>query len=68
MTTVGGSLPLVPLGLELSPMAKRSTPLPWPACWPAPLSAPMPMELGGRGLLRMSLTAVDEDVGVSVGD
>lgn len=26
------------------------------------------MELGGRGLLRISLTAVDEDVGVKVGD
>lgn len=59
MTTVGGILEL-PLGLELAPMAPNlSTPAPWPR--PS-------VEFGGSGLLRISLTAVVEDVGVRVGD
>lgn len=58
MTTVGGPLEL-PLGLELPMELKRSA----PGAWPRPS-----VEFGGRGLLRMSLTAVDEDVGVKTGD
>lgn len=59
MTTVGGILEL-PFGLELTPMAPNlSLPAPWPR---------LSVELGGKGLLRMSLTAVVEEVGVSVGD
>lgn len=59
MTTVGGILEL-PLGLELAPMAPN---LSTPAAWAA-----LSVEFGGKGLLRISLTAVVEEVGVRVGD
>lgn len=59
MTTVGGILEL-PLGLELAPMAPNLSP---PAAWPTPS-----VEFGGKGLLRMSFTAVEDDVGVRTGD
>jgi hypothetical protein len=58
ITTLGGSLEL-PFGLELEPNL---------SCWAPAAFAWSPVELGGRGLLRISLTAVEEDVGVNTGD
>lgn len=77
MTTVGGSLVLLPpLGLEAPPMEpKRSG---TPPCWVtlarldgwlgATWSAPMPVLLGGSGLLRISLSVEDDEDGVRTGD
>lgn len=62
MTTAGGTLAL-PLGLEPEPKGPNLS------CWPpAAFAWPPSVEFGGRGLLRISLTAVEDEVGVRTGD
>lgn len=59
MTTAGGPLVLEPLGLA---EPKRSAP-----AWVAEALL-WSNELGGKGLFRISLRVVDDEVGVKTGD